>query len=70
MELKKMLVNTISEINSSISKMLSQQDYLNSRVDKHKIYIDKVYTSNEWLTVEKRKMVKQLEYFNENSVTK
>ena len=65
-----MLVNTISEINSSISKMLSQQDYLNSRVDKHKIYIDKVYTSNEWLTVEKRKMVKQMEYFNDNSVTK
>jgi hypothetical protein len=40
--------------------VLSQHDYYISRVDKHKIYLDKVYTTSEWLTMEKRRMDNEL----------
>ena len=70
MDLKRSIIVTISEINSSITKMLSQHDYYISRVDKQKIYLDKVYTTSEWLTMEKRKLKQEVEILKDTSVRK
>lgn len=61
-----------------MSKLLTQQDYYNLRVDKQKIYIDKLYTSFEWMTIgkqaalnsiEKRKLKRDVDELSQNSVT-
>ena len=69
-DLKKTFTNAFIEVNTTIGRVLAQQESYNNRVEKHKVYIDKVYTSNEWLSMEKRKMTKQIEDLGDVSVTK
>lgn len=47
---------------------MSQNEYYTSRVDKQKIYLDKAYTTVEWLTSEKRKIQAELSTLNETTL--
>ena len=51
-----------------MNRMLASNQYYSNKVEQHKTHIDKLYTTTEWLVMEKRRINNEMDEIAESYV--